>query len=54
LRQTSVNDACHKEARARTIQYIARFFYQAGIAFNIAHLESFQRWLKLLEDIDQI
>jgi hypothetical protein len=48
LRQTSVNDAYHKEARARTIQYIARFFYQAGIAFNIAHLESFQKMVEAI------
>ncbi|WOL07728.1 hypothetical protein Cni_G16475 [Canna indica] len=31
LRQTYINDACDKEVRARTIQYIARFFYQASV-----------------------
>ncbi|GKF80658.1 hypothetical protein Tco_0239260, partial [Tanacetum coccineum] len=28
--------------RAKTIQYIARFFYQAGIPFNAARLDSFK------------
>ncbi|KAM0068762.1 hypothetical protein Hdeb2414_s0002g00076731 [Helianthus debilis subsp. tardiflorus] len=31
--QTSIHDACDKEIRGRTIQAIAAFFYQAGIAF---------------------
>lgn len=35
-RQTSMVDACDKQMRERTHQYIARFFYQAGIAFNVA------------------
>lgn len=42
LRQTSINDACDKEARVRTIQYIARFFYRAGISFNVANLKCFK------------
>nr|KYP35509.1 hypothetical protein KK1_043451 [Cajanus cajan] len=42
LWQTSLNDACNKEARARVIQYIARFFYRNGIAFNVARSKSFK------------
>ena len=45
-RQTSINDACDKEARARTIQYIARFFYMNGIAFNVARSKSFKLMLE--------
>ncbi|XP_057999777.1 uncharacterized protein LOC131178620 [Hevea brasiliensis] len=48
LRQTSMNDACDKEARVRIIQYIARFFYQAGIPFNAAHLDSFKWMIKAI------
>ncbi|GKB16387.1 uncharacterized protein Tco_0850310 [Tanacetum coccineum] len=41
-RLTVVADAFDKERRAKTIQYIARFFYQAGIPFNAARLDSFK------------
>ena len=40
--QTSVNDACDEEVRARIIQYIARFFYRNGIPFNVVKSESFK------------
>ena len=36
-RQTSINDACDKEARARTVEYIARCFYRNGIPFNVVY-----------------
>nr|KYP42636.1 hypothetical protein KK1_035966 [Cajanus cajan] len=42
LWQTSLNNACTKEARARVIQYIAHFFYRNGIAFNVARSKSFK------------
>jgi hypothetical protein len=41
-KQTSMNDACDKKARATCCQYIARFFYRNGIAFNVAHSKSFK------------
>ncbi|XP_073219750.1 uncharacterized protein [Cicer arietinum] len=45
-RQTSIIDTCDKEARARTVQYIARFFYTNGIAFNVASSKSFKLMLE--------
>lgn len=42
LRQTNMVDAYDKEKRAMTVQYIARFFYQAGIPFNAARLDAFK------------
>ncbi|XP_061371723.1 uncharacterized protein LOC133314291 isoform X1 [Gastrolobium bilobum] len=41
-RQTSINDACLKEARARTIQYIAQFLYTNGIPLNVVCSRSFK------------
>ncbi|GKV09693.1 hypothetical protein SLEP1_g21152 [Rubroshorea leprosula] len=41
MRQMSIKDS-DPEARVRTVQYIARFFYQAGIPFNAACLDSFK------------
>ena len=40
--QKSINDACDKQLRANTVQKIAAFFYQAGIAFNVANLDCFK------------
>jgi hypothetical protein len=48
MKQTNIGDACDKELRARTIQYIARFFYQAGIAFNVARMESFKNMVEAI------
>lgn len=39
-KDTSINDVCDKEARARTVQYIARFVYTCGIAVNIANAKA--------------
>ncbi|GKV49742.1 hypothetical protein SLEP1_g56476 [Rubroshorea leprosula] len=50
-RQYSIKDS-NKELRAETIQYIAQFFYQNGISFNVARSESFK--LMLFELIDSI
>ncbi|KAJ0668315.1 putative ribonuclease H-like superfamily, ubiquitin-conjugating enzyme/RWD [Helianthus annuus] len=50
LRQTSINDACDKELRGRTIQTIAAFFYQAGIAFNVAKLDAFQEMIATIRN----
>lgn len=41
-RETSVDDACEEEARARVMQYIARFFYTNGIDLNVVRSESFK------------
>ncbi|KAI7728266.1 hypothetical protein M8C21_020908 [Ambrosia artemisiifolia] len=43
--QTSINDACDKELRERMVQKLLRFFYQAGIAFNVAKLDSFKEMI---------
>ncbi|XP_027193035.1 uncharacterized protein [Cicer arietinum] len=45
-RQTGINDVCDKEARARTIPYIALFFYTNEIAFNVARSKSFKLMLE--------
>ncbi|KAJ1425603.1 Zinc finger, BED-type [Sesbania bispinosa] len=42
LRQTSIREACDKEAKARVHRYIARFWYQAGLSFNLIKMKSFQ------------
>ncbi|KAL3628258.1 hypothetical protein CASFOL_027304 [Castilleja foliolosa] len=41
LKQASIRQACDKEAVARVHQYIARFWYQAWLSFNMVKLESF-------------
>ncbi|KAH7681554.1 Ribonuclease H-like protein [Dioscorea alata] len=48
LGETSMNDACDKEARAQTIQYIARFFYQVGITFDAANSDSFKMMVEAI------
>ncbi|CAI8584348.1 unnamed protein product [Vicia faba] len=45
-KDTSINDACDKEARARTIQYVGRFFYTCGVAFNVANARAFKLMLE--------
>lgn len=45
-RQTNINDAADKEARDKTVQYIARFFYTNGIAFNVARSKHFKLMLE--------
>ncbi|GKU89252.1 hypothetical protein SLEP1_g3416 [Rubroshorea leprosula] len=47
-RQSSIKDS-NKELRAETIQYIARFFYQNGISFNVARSESFKLMVEAIE-----
>ena len=47
-KDTSINDACDKEARARTIQYIGRFFYTCGVAFNVANARAFKLMLEVV------
>jgi hypothetical protein len=46
-KQTSINDI-DKEARAKVCQYIARFFYRNGIAFNVAHSKSFKMMVEAI------
>nr|XP_018686228.1 PREDICTED: uncharacterized protein LOC103993628 [Musa acuminata subsp. malaccensis] len=48
LIQTGINDDCDEEIRARTIQHIARFFYQAGIPINACHLDSFKEMIEAI------
>lgn len=43
-RQQSIVDACDKEAKEKTIQYIVRFFYQSDIHFNPMRLDCI-RWM---------
>lgn len=47
-RQTSINDDCDEEARARTIQCIARFFYRNGIDFNVVRSKSFKMMVEAI------
>ena len=42
LRQSNIKEGLDKDLRRRTIQKIARFFYNAGIAFNCCKLDSFK------------
>lgn len=42
-RQANIREVCDKEeAKAIVHQYIARFWYQAGLSFNLIKLKSFQ------------
>ncbi|XP_061376093.1 uncharacterized protein LOC133318146 [Gastrolobium bilobum] len=41
-KQTSINNACDKEAMARTIQYIERFLCTNGLPFNVVRSRSFK------------
>lgn len=45
LRQESIRASCDKESTARVHQYIARFWYQAGLSFNMVKLQSFRDML---------
>jgi len=42
LRQANIKEACDKNLKASIHQYIARFWYQAGLSFNLVKLKSFQ------------
>lgn len=42
LRQANIKEACDKNLKASLYQYIARFWYQAGLSFNLVRLKSFQ------------
>ncbi|XP_027932739.1 uncharacterized protein LOC114188342 [Vigna unguiculata] len=42
LRQANIKEACDKNLKASVHQYIARFWYQAGLSFNLVKLKSFQ------------
>ncbi|RDX73526.1 hypothetical protein CR513_46856, partial [Mucuna pruriens] len=48
--KTSINDSCQKDARARTIQYAACFFYKNGIPFNVVQLNSFKLMIEVVEN----
>lgn len=49
LRQTNIKVACEKELTTHVHQYITRFWYQAGLYFNMIKLESFQDTLTTVE-----
>ena len=42
LRQANIKELCDKTLKADVHQYIARFWYQAGLSFNLVKLNSFQ------------
>jgi len=42
LRQANIKEASDKNLKASIHQYIARFWYQAGLSFNLVKLKSFQ------------
>ncbi|GKV34703.1 hypothetical protein SLEP1_g43053 [Rubroshorea leprosula] len=48
LIQSNIKDFCDPKARERTIQYIARCFYQAGIPFNATRLDSFKVMVEVI------
>ncbi|XP_050897241.1 uncharacterized protein LOC127104069 [Lathyrus oleraceus] len=48
-KDTSLNDDCDKEARARTIQYTTRFVYTCGITFNVENAKAFKLMLEAVE-----
>ncbi|KAG5082577.1 hypothetical protein JHK84_052615 [Glycine max] len=48
MRQTSVNESYNKAARDRAVQYIARFFFRNGIAFNVAKSKSFKLMIEAI------
>ncbi|WOL07426.1 hypothetical protein Cni_G16167 [Canna indica] len=54
LRQTSIRETCDKETTARVHQYIARFWYQAGLSFNCIKLKSFHDMLQPFQALGQI
>lgn len=43
-----INDACDEKARAKIDQYIASFFYRAGIPFNAAYLSNFMHIIEVI------
>ena len=48
MRQPNIKEGFDKEMRARTIQKIARFFYQGCISFNCCNLDSFKDMVKAI------
>ena len=52
MKQSSINDAFEKKKFLKkeesVCQYIGRFFYQAGISFNCANLDSFKWMVKAI------
>ncbi|KAL5145418.1 hypothetical protein HKD37_06G015463 [Glycine soja] len=48
MRQTSVNESYNKASRDRAVQYIARFFFRNGIAFNVAKSKSFKLMIQAI------
>ena len=47
-KQPNMDSKYKKKARKDAVKYIARWFYEAGIAFNIATLPSFQQMLQAI------
>lgn len=42
FKQANIRDSCDKETTSRVHQYIAHFWYQAGLSFNAIKLSSFE------------
>ncbi|RZB52142.1 hypothetical protein D0Y65_048538 [Glycine soja] len=53
MRQTSVNESYNKASRDRAVQYIARFFFRNGIAFNVAKSKSFKLMIQAIGIYDR-
>ncbi|KAK4253278.1 hypothetical protein QN277_010602 [Acacia crassicarpa] len=51
-KQTSINDACDKEARGKTIQYVERFLCANGIPFNVVRSKSFKYMVQAIGNHD--
>ncbi|CAL9098068.1 unnamed protein product [Musa textilis] len=52
FRQTNTSDACDKEIRGKTIQHIARFFYQVGLPLSTTRLDSFKETIEAIGRYD--
>ncbi|KAG4943919.1 hypothetical protein JHK84_047983 [Glycine max] len=48
MRQKSVNESYNKASRDRAVQYISRFFFRNGIAFNVAKSKSFKLMIEAI------
>ena len=48
LRQANIKEACDKNLKASIHQYIAPFWYQADLSFNLVNLKSFQDMIDVI------
>ena len=52
LRQANIKELCDKNLKAYVHQYIARFWYQADLLFNLVKLNSFQDMINAIAAYD--